>query len=79
MSTPDDRPVIHPGQEHLPGMGPAAGERYRNRNTGSIVTVLANTQRRYGWVTIRVAGTVQDVTVASFERHFERMQPTNRR
>lgn len=57
----------------LPGLGPVAGERYRNRTTGTIVAVLAVTQRRKAWVTIRVLGEQQTVTLASFGRTFVRI------
>jgi hypothetical protein len=49
------------------------GERWRNRNTGTIATVLGIECRRYGWVTIRTAGTVQPVRIATFFKFFERI------
>jgi hypothetical protein len=57
----------------LPGLGPVAGECYRNVITGTIVTVLAVNQRRKAWVTIRVLGEQQTLTLAGFTRAFVRI------
>lgn len=78
---PDAGYVPPPGeiQLQLAGMGPVAGERYRNRNTGTIVAVLRVDQRRIGWVTIRVNGAEQTITLASLERSFERLPSIPRR
>lgn len=74
MSTfPGPAPVIAPGQETLPGMGPGVGERWRNVNTGTIVTVLGCRQARYSWVTLRIHGEQQEITLAAFNRTFVRI------
>lgn len=71
MRAVEGEPDVGGEQLTLPGMGPAAGSRWRNRNTGSIVTVLAVTQARYGWVTIRTPAGPGTITLARFERAFE--------
>lgn len=73
MSDPAPAPFVHDEQLALPGLGPVAGERYRNRNTGGIVSVVRTTQHEYGWVTIRVMGAEQQITLASFQRTFVRI------
>lgn len=72
-------PPIADDQLQLHALGPTPGERWRNKNTRGIVTVLSVDQRSYCWVTMRVAGTVQTLTLARFERAFESYQPTNGR
>ena len=73
MSTPDDVARHGAIQLHFPGMGPAVGGRYRNRNTGHVASVISVAQRRYGWVTIRVAGETQTIRLDRFERIFQRI------
>lgn len=70
MSTPAPPPYIDPGQMILPGLGPIAGERYRNKNTGSIVTVLGIRQGRYQWVRIRTPAGEGEITAARFQEFF---------
>lgn len=75
MRAVDGEPEIGAEQWILPGLGPALGSRWRNRNTRSIVTVLAVDQRRFGWVTIRTLAGPATITLARFERAFEPHQP----
>jgi hypothetical protein len=70
---------LEPQQLALQGMTPAPGERWRNVNTGSIAVVLRLEQRSYGWVTIRIVGSEQTLTIANFLRHFTPHQPTQRK
>lgn len=70
---PSELPFVHAEQLLLPGMGPLAGERYRHRTTGNIVTVLAVTPRKCSWVTLRVMGEQQTITLAQFQRTFVRI------
>ena len=75
-----DRPVyIDPDQQMLPGLGPVAGDRYRSRHTNSICTVLATTQRRYAWVTVRVRGEQQTLKLAVFMEHWAPLQQSTGR
>lgn len=71
-------PYIDENQLVLPGLGPVEGERYVNVNTGTIVAVLKVDQRKAGWVTLRVHGEQQTITVASFERTFRPLANPNR-
>lgn len=74
MSTFDSRPVEIAGEQMiLIGMGPQSGERYRNRNTGVIATVLDVTQRHYAWVTLRIHGEQSTIPLAQFQRVFARL------
>lgn len=73
MSAAGSEPYVDSGQLLLPGVGPVVGERWRNRNTGSIAVVLGVEQRRHGWVTIRILGEQQTITLATLERVFERV------
>lgn len=57
----------------MPGFGVAVGDRYANRSSGTIVTVLAVEQRRYAWVTIRVLGEEQTITLDALARQFRRV------
>lgn len=66
-------PHVDPGQLVMPGMGPCAGERYRNRNTGTICAVVGIAQRHYGWVTVRMMGQEQVLRLDRFLRTFERI------
>jgi hypothetical protein len=79
VSAPSERSPLDAEQLTLPGLSPAAGSRWRNRNTGSIAAVLRVDQRHKGWLTMRIAGSEQTVTVASFLRHFTPYQSTNGR
>lgn len=54
-------------------MGPAAGERWRNRRTGAICAVLETEQHRYAWVTCRFGDSVQVLRGDSFLARFERV------
>lgn len=69
------------GNDQLSLLGeiPAPGQRWRNVNTGSICAILKVEQRRFAWVTIRVAGSTQTVTLSNFLKHFTTYQPTNGR
>ena len=73
MSNRDELPFIHDTQLPLSGLGPLPGERWRNRNTGTIVSVISTEQKRHGWVTIRAHGTPATVKVARFLAVFERI------
>lgn len=73
VSAPADRPFIDPGQLTIPGLGPQAGERYRNRNTDTIVTVLGVRQGRFAWVTCRILGSEQEIRGDRFAAVFERI------
>lgn len=66
-------PFIDPGQQMLPGMGPMAGERYRQRNTGAIAAVIRIDQRRYGWITVRIHGQEGEVRTDRFLEYYERI------
>lgn len=79
MTVPEGEPPLGPEQLSLLDAVPKSGERWRNVNTGSIAAILTSEQRRYGWVTIRIAGSVQTLTIANFLRHFTPYQPTNGR
>lgn len=72
-------PDIGGEQLQLLGLGPLLGGRYRNVNTGKVVTVLEVIARLRTWVTIRTPAGPQTITLASFERHFESYQPTKGR
>lgn len=69
----DALPFVHETQLAIPGLGPVVGERWRNRNTGKIAAVANVSQRRYGWVDIRINDGVQTLTVAGFQQYFERI------
>lgn len=79
MSAVEGEPAIGPEQLSLLEEIPAPGQRWRNVNTGSLVTILKTEQRRFAWVTIRVAGSTQTVTLANFLKHFALYQPTTGR
>jgi hypothetical protein len=64
-------PYVHSTQLALPGLGPSVGERWRNRNTGTIVAILGVKQSRHGWVTIRHGGGEQTIKIATLQRTFE--------
>lgn len=66
-------PFIDPGQLPIEGLGPMPGDRYRNRNTGTICAVLALEHRRTDWVTVRIMGETQVLTLARFTAVFERI------
>ena len=65
--------IIHPGQGMLPGMGPVVGDRWQSNATTVICTVLSLTQRRHGWVTVRIRGEEQTLRVDRFLAHFHRI------
>jgi hypothetical protein len=54
-------------------LGVVFGGRYRNNNTGTLCVVLAAEQRHHQWVTIRIHGEMQTLTVANFLRQFTRV------
>ena len=70
---PGPAPFVHREQLPLPGLGPMEGERYRNRATGTLATVVRVDQRRYGWVTVRIRGGEQTLRLDSFLAHFLRI------
>lgn len=63
----DARDMLQP----LPGLGPEVGQRYRNRHTDAIAVVLNTSQRRHGWVTLRIYGSEQTIKISKLEEHFE--------
>lgn len=69
------RPWGQPTVEQLAllGLGPTVGDRYRNKNTGAICTVLYTEQRKYNWVTIRIHGESATLTLARFVEVFVRI------
>lgn len=73
MPETGELPFVHGTQLTFPGLGPAVGDRYRNRNTGTICAVLGIEQRRGAWVTVRILGETQALTLATFEKQFERI------
>ena len=73
MSNADQLPFVGEDQLALPGLGPMVGERWRNVHTGTIVAVVGLEQRKHGWVTIRVYGNRQTLTIARFLKVFERI------
>lgn len=73
MNVPPPLPRIDPGQLSLLPEDPVVGERWRNRNTGTIVAVESIAQRRYGWVTIRSMGERQTIRHDNFVRFFARI------
>lgn len=72
MAFPTDPPGP-PEQLAIDGLGPIVGERYRNRNTGTICAVTSVEQRRQGWVTVRMHGAPQTLRLATFLRQFARI------
>lgn len=82
MTGPTDsptEPAIGDDQLSLLPADPQPGERWTNVNTHSVAVILKSEQRRYGWVTIRIAGSVQVVTIANFHRHFTPYKSPNGR
>lgn len=66
-------PRTNPQQLAIPTLAPTVGERWRNRNTGTICTILALQQRHYNWLTVRIDGREQIIAVANFLQHFDRI------
>lgn len=60
-------------QQVLGDLAPRAGERWRNRGSGAIVTVLEVEQRAKAWVRIRVGGRESTIQVSSLLRSFTRL------
>jgi len=57
----------------LPGMGPAPGDRYINKHVTVYAVVVAVTQRRYCWVTVRSQGHEYEFRLDEFEHFWERV------
>lgn len=79
MSAVEGEPAIDNDQLSLLEEIPAPGQRWRNVNTGSICAILKVEQRRFAWVTIRIAGSTQTVTLSNFLKHFSTFTTTNGR
>lgn len=73
MTDQAELPFVHGTQLVFDRFGPKAGDRYRNRNTGTICAVLGIEQHRSAWVTVRIFGETQTLTLATFEKQFERI------
>lgn len=68
------RPVyIDPDQLPLFPEDPQPGDRYRSTHTRTIATVVKVDQRRFAWVTLRVRGELQTVTLAKLQEHWTRI------
>jgi hypothetical protein len=60
-------------QLFLPGLGPISGDRYVNKGTGVIVTVLRLHKGRRTWVTLRYNGRERVITIEEFEAFYRKL------
>lgn len=61
-----DQQIDDNGVQALPGMAPIPGDRYKNRATPLIGTVVAIEQRRQCWVLFRVGDDHRELPLREF-------------